>query len=342
MPTTTEPVVRQLPQFERALAEGDAGTAVGIVDELLDSGVEPAMVMIELISEAQRRIGDRWQRGEWSVAQEHTATGVSVAATEAIARRVRATPVSRGRIVIGCAEREWHALPALVIATGLRERGWNVTFLGASTPADRLSAYLHDLGPDAAAVSCSIVGALPSTRQFIEASTGAGIPVVAGGAAFGPDDRRARALGATAWAPGLREAVEIVDTLPAVVAPAEPLPAAALAEQQGLELAHRTVGETLRERWRPQDAFAPGTAKHADLVTVARDCVDQSLYTLQGALLTGDGRIVRDTAGWVAALLAARAVPGDSAPELAGELARVLRDYPRAVELLRAHWPERS
>jgi MerR family transcriptional regulator, light-induced transcriptional regulator len=213
----------------------------------------------------------------------------------------------------------------MVVGTLLRDRGWHVTFLGASTPADRLSSYLRDVGPDATAVSCSIVGALPSTRQFIEASTGAGIPVVAGGAAFGVDDVRARALGATAWAPRLPEVVTIFDDLPTVVPPAPPLPAEPLAEQRALELAHRRLVDAVCERW-PVDCAE------------ARDCVEQALWTLQGALLTGDGRLVADTARWVSALLTARSVPGMPTTALAAELTMVLRDFPLAVDLLRSHW----
>lgn len=338
MSTTTEAGLA-LPRFERALTAGDAGQGVGIVDELLDRGVEPTVLLLDVISEAQRRIGQRWQRGEWSVAQEHIATGVSVAATEAIARWVRRLPVTRGRIVVGCAEREWHSLPALVIATGLRERGWNVAYLGACTPAGRLSAYLHDSGPEAVAVSCSTAWALPGTRQFVEACASAGIPVIAGGAALGPDGTRARALGATAWAPGLREAVDAVKTLPAVVEPATPLAAEPLAEQQGLELNHHTLVETLRRRWRPQDAFAEGTPEHSGIAVAVGDCADQSLSAVQGALLTGDGRLLGDTAAWARALLSARRVPEPRVTALATELGLLLRDYPRAAALLRSHWP---
>lgn len=314
-----------LADFEQALAAGDAGAAVAIVEGLIATGTPTETVLLDVIGEAQRRIGERWQRGEWSVAQEHTATGVSMAAVEAIARQARGRPVTKGRIVLGCAEREWHALPAMVVGTLLRDRGWHVTFLGASTPADRLSSYLQDLGPDATAVSCSVVGALPSTRQFIEASTSAGIPVVAGGAAFGDDDRRARALGATAWAPRLPDVAAIFEDLPAVVPAAPPLPAQPLAEQRSLELAHRRLTDAVCAGWT------------VDCVE-SRDCVEQALWTLQGALLTGDGRLVSDTALWVSELLAARSVPRPMAAALATELTTVLRDHPLAVALLRSHW----
>ena len=55
-------------------------------------------------------------------------------------------PNLRGRIVIACAEHEWHALPAMLVSAALRSRGWHVTLLGASTPTARLNRYLQDLG----------------------------------------------------------------------------------------------------------------------------------------------------------------------------------------------------
>lgn len=95
----------------------------------------------------------------------------------------------------------------------------------------RLNQHLQDLGPEAVAVSCSVLGALPTTRRFIEASTAAGVPIVVGGPAFGADDVRARALGATAWAPSAQGVVAAVNGLPAVVPPAPTLPAGPAGEQ---------------------------------------------------------------------------------------------------------------
>jgi methanogenic corrinoid protein MtbC1 len=177
-------------RFEHALAAGNASEAVALVDGALDADADPVSLLCELITPAQRRIGERWQNAEWSVAQEHIATGISLAAAEAVARRVRALPLTRGRVIVGCAEREWHALAAMVAGTCLRTRGWHVTFLGAATPAERLYSYLYQVEPDVVAVSCSVAGGLPSTRRAIESATTAGIPVLAGGSAFGTDAHR--------------------------------------------------------------------------------------------------------------------------------------------------------
>ncbi|GAA2984797.1 cobalamin B12-binding domain-containing protein [Actinokineospora diospyrosa] len=337
--TVLDPVLDALARYDGALASVDADRAVDLVEGLLDDGVDPVTVLVDVIASAQRTVGDRWQRGEWTVAEEHAATAVSVSATEAVARHVRRTPATRGRVVVACAEREWHALPAMIVGTALRANGWDITLLGASTPPVRLSQYLHDLGPDATAVSCSVLGALPTTRRFIEASTAAGIPVVVGGSAFGPDDHRAKALGATAWASGAREAVAAVRSLPTVVPAADPVNGSAAAEQAAMELAHHRLVTSLRERWSLAAQIVTTERLPLDSVhSVAADVVNQALHAVWAALLTDDPRALSHTAAWVADLLAARAVEPTLVGELGRLLARDLRDYPLARALVEHHW----
>jgi methanogenic corrinoid protein MtbC1 len=313
--------------------------AVALVERLLADGVDPIDVLVDVIATAQRAIGGRWQRGEWTVAEEHAATAVSVAATEAVARHAREMPVTHGQVVVACAEREWHVLPAMIISTAARANGWDTTLLGASTPPIRLSQYLHDIGPDATAVSCSILGALPNTRRFIEASTGAGIPVVVGGPAFGPDARRAETLGATRWAPDARSLVGVLEGLPTVVPAAGPLPAEPAAEQAALDLGHHELAGRLRERWSfaaqvPVERTGPLEGVQA----VVEDVINQALHAVSAALVTGDPRPVPETATWVADLLSARGARPGLVGELGELLAATLHDYPLARGLVEAHW----
>jgi len=329
----------ELALYVRALDGADSNAAVDVVTSLLDDGVDALVVMVRIVAAAQRLIGERWQRGEWSVAREHAATGVSMAATGAIGAFVRSIPLTGGKVVIGCAEREWHALPAMVVNYGLRARGWDVTYLGAATSPTRLAAVLQEVGPDATAVSCSVLSSLPSGRGFIEASTGAGIPVVAGGSAFGSDDVRAMALGATAWASTAFDAIEVIPTLPAVVAPAPSLPAEPLAEQRTMELNHHLLATTLRERWERDHCVAECAPHDAeDVEVVVENVVEQVLHALQVALVTGDDRVIDETIGWTAELLRTRGFPSRLLSGLGGLLLRELHEYPLAAGLVEAHW----
>ena len=321
-------------RFDRAVTAGDRDGALTMVERLVEEGTEPIAVMVDLVAAVQRRVGQRWADGTWSVAREHAATGIATSALEAVGRMVRVAVPERGRVVVACAEHEWHALPAMLVSNALRTRGWNVTLLGASTPTARLNRYLQDLGPDLTAVSCSVAAGLPHSRGFIEASTTAGIPVLAGGAAFGPDARRACALGATAWAPDARRAVAAAENLPLVVRAAAPLPGEVSAEQGALAAAHRTLLGTVASRW------AATTAASADRQDLY-DAVDQTLYAVSGALLTGDERLLHETSAWVDLVLNARGFAGSAHAELGEHLQCGLRDYPLAEHLVREHWGPR-
>ncbi|MEY8016281.1 cobalamin B12-binding domain-containing protein [Mycobacterium servetii] len=327
-----------LQQYETAVAADDRAAVLALVEALLEQGAAPLDILTGLVVSAQREIGRRWQRGEWSVAQEHAATAMAMAATEIVARRIAQVPVRRGHVIVACAEREWHSLPATIIGCALRADGWQTTQLGPATTPQRVSQYVQDLGPEAVAVSCSMLGAVPTTRRLIEAATSAGVPVVVGGAAFGDDGLRATALGATAWAADARSAVEAVDNLPLSVPPVAPLPGAPAQEQAALELNHQRLVDGLRRGWAiTSDRRHAGSS--AALRAVARDALPQTLHAVSAALLTGDPRPVSQTAAWLADLLAHRGVQSVPAvADLTGALADTLRDYPLSLDLIRRHF----
>jgi MerR family transcriptional regulator, light-induced transcriptional regulator len=324
--------------YEDAVAAGDEATAIALIEQMLTAGTDPVQVLTNVIAAAQRANGIRWLRGECTVAEEHAATAMAVSSTKVVLRHVRRTPATRGPVLVACAEREWHALPAMMIHAALRVHGWDSTLLGASTSPMRLSQHLQDVGPEAVAVSCSMLGALPTTRRFIEASTATGVPVMVGGAAFGPDDVRARALGATAWARDAHGAVAVMHGLPLVVSPAPPLPSDMAGEQSALELDHRDLVESLRQRWSPTAGLhSSGKRPSQGVLDVADDVLHQTLHAVSAALLTGDPRPVPDTFAWVGELLRSRGAEAAQVDELGRQLVATLREYPQARELVEQH-----
>jgi methanogenic corrinoid protein MtbC1 len=318
-------------RFDAAVARADVDAALEVVRQLLDAGQDPVAVMVDVIAPVQTRVGQRWQTGEWSVAQEHAATSVAVSALEAVTRATQPAGRARGRVVIACAEREWHAVPAMIVAGALRAEGWQTMLLGASTPTSRLSSYLQDLGPDVSAVSCSVAAGLPNARGFIQASTMAGIPVLAGGAAFGPDSLRADRLGATAWAVDARGAARVIEDLPRVVPPAPALPADVSRDVAALRTAHDSVVEAALRR----TGATPSDSDEDPM----RDALDQAVHSVAGAVLTDDPRLLGDTAGWVSAVLRARGF-ADPDATVRSALVHALREFPLAASMVDAHWPD--
>ena len=162
----------------------------------LRSGLDPESLLLDVIGAVQRRVGQEWAANRLTVAQEHAATAIN----DRVDRRpsahvLKPAGAAPGPVTVACVDGEWHALPARLLAEVLRLRGFQVDYLGAQVPAPHLVAHLHRTGPDAVALSSSIATRLPTAHATITACQAAAHPVIAGGAAFGPDGRYARLLG---------------------------------------------------------------------------------------------------------------------------------------------------
>ena len=81
--------------FLRLVGDGDEYGAVEVVTDLLDDGVPPQRVMIDLIAATQGRVGELWAANEWSVAREHAATAISERALAAVSARITTRPTRR-------------------------------------------------------------------------------------------------------------------------------------------------------------------------------------------------------------------------------------------------------
>ncbi len=104
-------------------------------------------VLLEIISPVMHEVGERWHRGEISVATEHFASQQCrlylMNALEALHQQAR-----RGTIVAACAPGEWHEIGLIMVAILLRLRGWNVIYLGANTSLERLGETIAGLEPN--------------------------------------------------------------------------------------------------------------------------------------------------------------------------------------------------
>lgn len=97
--------------------------AAGAFEEVADGWILPQLI----------RIGDAWEAGELSVAQEHFA---SAGLMRAISAEFDAAPAAAGgpTVLVGLPEGDRHQLALMTFATCLRRRGVNVVYLGSDIP----------------------------------------------------------------------------------------------------------------------------------------------------------------------------------------------------------------
>ncbi|MGN6599419.1 MAG: cobalamin B12-binding domain-containing protein [Actinomycetales bacterium] len=328
--TTLDSPIRdqQFDSYVAALRDSDRRRALTVARSLLADGVPAASVLLDLVCAAQGEVGRLWETGAWNVAQEHVATAISEAVVTEVALAVEPEQRADSRhIVVACVENEWHALPARVVAEVLALSGHAVTFLGASTPPPQLAQYVHDTGPDAVALSCSLASALPRARRMIEAAREAGVPVLAGGSGFGPDDLRARRLGAAAWAPTVHDALALLVDWRATATPAPPLRHEGADEQAELVLREEDLA-----RFAGRELESSGHGEEDDVAESARHVV----RFLGAALLVDDPRIIDEHIAWRRRVDGAQ---GRASVRLDAELSVLLRgiaDLPAAEQLLLA------
>lgn len=294
-----------LDAFVGLLHTGDRVGALALVREIQDGGLDAETIVRGLFAGAQRRVGELWQSDEWSIADEHVATGVVdhlLAVTEAEQRPALPTGP---RVAVVCAEDEWHVLPARMLATQLAIRGVDVTFLGGSTPRAHLERWLRRHRPDAVALSCTLSSNLPGARRCIVVAHRVGVPVLAGGTGFGEDDRRALAVGADAWAVGADRALAILAgwaAAPPDVSDEEPDEESSDLRRARDDVVARSM-VLLEERWPPgADLDRPGRERAVEQFGRLVDHVAT-------ALDVDDDRLLSDHVRWTGSLLASRRDP---------------------------------
>ncbi len=136
----------------RALGSFDESGAQRVLDEAFDAYSLDAVIG-DLLIPYLHELGERWSRGEVTVAQEHFASNLI---------RARLLGLARGwdagygpRALLACPERELHDLGLVLFGVALARRGWRITFLGAHTPLDTLASTAESTSPDTIVLAAS-------------------------------------------------------------------------------------------------------------------------------------------------------------------------------------------
>lgn len=103
-------------------------------------------VCLEVLTAGISEIGQLWYKGKGSVQQEHFASAMAIRRLDALLAAAPA-PSRKGKILSACPPGEDHIYPLLLITLFLRLRGWDVVYLGANVPIDKLDAAIQSTKP---------------------------------------------------------------------------------------------------------------------------------------------------------------------------------------------------
>lgn len=137
-------------ELAAALDAFDEPAAQAVIDRQLATTTLDAFLS-EVVLPYLRELGERWERGKASVAQEHFASSVL---------RGRLLGLARGwglglgpLALLACLPGEQHELGLVAFGLALRARGWRIGYLGGDSPLDTVARAADDLRPDLVVLS---------------------------------------------------------------------------------------------------------------------------------------------------------------------------------------------
>lgn len=317
-----------LDEYVRALSDVDPVLARSVVLDLLEQGTPVREIATQVLAPAQVRVGQMWEQGLWSVADEHAATAVTETALHVLSEAdTGASRPERPHVLVACAEGEWHTLPARLAATVAMAGGAHVTVLGPSLPADHVLRRLAKGDVDVLALSCTMHTNLIGAARCISVAHEVGVPVIVGGRAFGATSQRAERLGADRWG---ADAEALLDPLPRLAERSTEIPTEALlldaVSEHTMDLAYSHVVAAL-----PREAALDPVQKakgRSDLCWMSR--------VTAAAVLTEDASVVDDFLLWQMGLQQDGRVPAAVVIASARLVADMIEpEAPRGARMLR-------
>lgn len=175
-------------QLLTAMINADRAGAAEIIERALFSGVDPVQVIEDILDPAIVRLGQLWEEESMSLAQNFVASKI---AEDALLRCIPDRSDSlhtKGAVVIGNIEDDFHSLGRKTVGLFLAAAGWDVYDLGNDVPAEQFLEKALEVNAcmiGASAMMQTTALNIRKLRELIDARGLSGrIKLAVGGAVF--------------------------------------------------------------------------------------------------------------------------------------------------------------
>lgn len=264
----------------------------------------PEVVSVELLQKAVAAIGEGWYRGSVTVQQEHFCSGLAIRRLEALIMGT-AAPTRPGRILAACPPGENHVIGLLLLTFLLRRRGWEVTYLGANVPHDRLETTIVAARPQLVLLAAQQLHSAATLLEMAGVLEREEIPLAYGGLVFN-------------LIPELRERIpghflgERLDVAPQVVEQlmAAPRPQSA---REAVPAGYRQSREHFMDHQGLIEADLAAHLAGGNFPTRYLSLANHELaQNIAAALYLGDMNYLGTDLAWIAGLIENRTLPAES------------------------------
>ena len=199
----------------------------------------PEVVALDLLQRGVAEVGNLWYRNDVTVQQEHFCSELVVRRLESLV--MAAPPPTRpGRILAVCPPGESHVISLLLVTFLLRRRGWEVVYLGANVPVERLEITVEVTKPQLVILAAQQLHSAATLMEMAQALHQQDIAVAYGGLVFNLLPELRSRIAGHFLGEQLEQVPQVVESLMVVPRPAP--------EREEVPDRYREAGEHFRDR----------------------------------------------------------------------------------------------
>ncbi len=274
-------------------------------------------VCLEVLRQGLHEIGELWYTGESSVQQEHFASSLAIRRLNALLAAAP-TPTRRGKILTAAPPGENHIFSLLLVTLFLRLRGWEVIYLGANVPINKLDETIRISRPDlviSVAHQLFTASSLFEVAKYLRAEK---VPLAFGGLIFNLLPNLQERIPGNFLGNSLDDIVQSVEQLmfhPREIPGMEPIPEIYLNAADHFREFQPVIAADLWEQFKSNGM----DVRHLE---IANEFLGKDILA---GLSLGDVNLLEHEIDWLAGLLKTHNIPSELLPEY-------LMFYKQAVE----------
>ncbi|QEG38083.1 cobalamin B12-binding domain-containing protein [Roseimaritima ulvae] len=208
-------------QYLAALLATHRSEALQLILDAVQTGTSVESIYSQVLQPTLQQLGDLWQAGTISVAQEHYCT----AAIEVLLARMQpyffsqqnSPKSSEKTLVAACVGHELHQVGLRMVADSFESHGWKTLYLGANTPTESIGKAVQATEADVLAVSTTLTRNLFALTDVVSLLRSLPdcehVKLLVGGRPFHTDPTLWKRIGADATAANAKEAVGVTERM---------------------------------------------------------------------------------------------------------------------------------
>jgi methanogenic corrinoid protein MtbC1 len=203
-------------EFLKCLLQGKHKHCILTAQQKVETKEDMLIFFEEVIRPTMYKIGELWEEGEITTAEEHLASSIVSRIISSLYSRFINLENDKGKAVISAIANEYHEIGSRIISDSLEMDGWDVEHLGSDTPIEALIDFLTKEKPFLIGLSAALsfnIDNLINTIEKIKANDNlSDIKILVGGKVFNDNPELWKKTGADAWAKNGRKAAKIAES----------------------------------------------------------------------------------------------------------------------------------